>query len=60
VIETSANRLSSNMRKREGALNRIVAYISITKFPTNSEMVEHVLHDLFSDDQTIEVAREAV
>ncbi|MDR2779352.1 MAG: chromosomal replication initiator protein DnaA [Puniceicoccales bacterium] len=60
IIETLANKVSRNVRKLEGALNRIASYVSITKAPINSELVEHILHDLFFEEQTIEVTLEAV
>ncbi|MDR3144325.1 MAG: chromosomal replication initiator protein DnaA [Puniceicoccales bacterium] len=60
VIERLANKVSSNVRKLEGALNRIASYVSITKAPVNSELVEHILHDLFSEEQTVEVTIESI
>ncbi|MDR0693204.1 MAG: chromosomal replication initiator protein DnaA [Puniceicoccales bacterium] len=60
IIETLANRVSSNVRKLEGALNRIASYLSITKAPINSELVEHILHDLFFEEKAIEITVEAV
>ncbi|MDR1401871.1 MAG: chromosomal replication initiator protein DnaA [Puniceicoccales bacterium] len=59
VIEKLANKVSRNVRKLEGALNRIASYVSITKAPINSELAEHILHDLFSEE-AIEITIESV
>ncbi|MDR1413786.1 MAG: chromosomal replication initiator protein DnaA [Puniceicoccales bacterium] len=60
VIERLANKVSRNVRKLEGALNRIASYISITKTLVNSELVDHILHDLFSEEQAIEITIEFI
>ncbi|MDR1433212.1 MAG: chromosomal replication initiator protein DnaA [Puniceicoccales bacterium] len=60
VIDRLANKVSRNVRKLEGALNRIASYVSITKTPINSELVEHVLHDLFSEEQAAEITVESI
>jgi chromosomal replication initiator protein len=60
VIERLANKVSRNVRKLEGALNRIASYISVTKTPVNSELMEHILHDLFVEEQSVEVTMEAI
>jgi chromosomal replication initiator protein len=60
VIERLANKVSRNVRKLEGALNRIASYISVTKTPINSELIEHILHDLFMEEQSVEVTMEAI
>jgi chromosomal replication initiator protein len=60
VIEKLATKVSRNVRKLEGALNRIASYVSLTKVPINSELLEHILHDLFSEEQTTEISVELV
>jgi chromosomal replication initiator protein len=60
VIEKLANRVSRNVRKLEGALNRIAGYLAITNVPINSELLDHILHDLFSEEQAFEITIETV
>ncbi|MDR2737653.1 MAG: chromosomal replication initiator protein DnaA [Puniceicoccales bacterium] len=60
VVETLANKVSSNVRKLEGALNRIANYAAITRTEITVELVEHILRDLFSDEQVTEVTMELI
>lgn len=55
VIECLANRVSSNVRKLEGALTRLASYSSLTHAPINTEAVEHLLHDLFHEESAVQV-----
>ena len=59
VIELLANKVSRNVRKLEGALTRIASYVSITHAPVNTDLVSHILRDLF-DEENIEITVEAV
>ncbi|MDR1255585.1 MAG: chromosomal replication initiator protein DnaA [Puniceicoccales bacterium] len=60
VVECLANRVSSNVRKLEGALTRLASYYSLTRAPINIEAVEHLLHDLFREEAVIQVSTEHV
>lgn len=42
-----AERVTSNIRELEGALNRVIAYSEINKLPINVELVEKVLAETF-------------
>jgi chromosomal replication initiator protein len=42
-----AERVTSNIRELEGALNRVIAYSQINKLPLNVELVEKVLAETF-------------
>ncbi|MCB2053482.1 MAG: chromosomal replication initiator protein DnaA [Geminicoccaceae bacterium] len=46
VIEFLADRITSNVRELEGALNRIVHQASLTSRPVTIEMAQEVLRDL--------------
>ena len=59
VIELLANKVSRNVRKLEGALTRIASYVSITHAPVNTDLVSHILRDLF-DEENIEITVETV
>jgi chromosomal replication initiator protein len=56
VIECLANRVSSNVRKLEGALTRLASYSSLTHAPINIEAAEHLLHDLFHEESSMQVS----
>ncbi|MDR3273878.1 MAG: chromosomal replication initiator protein DnaA [Puniceicoccales bacterium] len=60
VIECLANRVSTNVRKLEGALTRLASYSSLTQAPINIEAVEHLLHDLFHEEASTQVSIEHV
>lgn len=60
VIEYLANRVSSNVRKLEGALTRLASYSSLTHAPINTEAVEHLLHDLFHEEIATQITIERV
>lgn len=60
VIERLAIKVSKNVRKLEGALNRIASYISITKTPINVDLIDHILSDLFSEAQTREITLDLI
>ena len=46
VLEFLAQRITSNIRELEGALNRVVAYASFIGRPISLEMTQEVLRDL--------------
>jgi chromosomal replication initiator protein len=46
VLEFLAQRIVSNVRELEGALNRVVAYASFVGRPISLEMAQDVLRDL--------------
>ncbi|MDR2436064.1 MAG: chromosomal replication initiator protein DnaA [Puniceicoccales bacterium] len=56
VIECLANRVSSNVRKLEGALTRLASYSSLTRAPINIEAAEHLLHDIFHEESSVQVS----
>jgi chromosomal replication initiator protein len=56
VIECLANRVSSNVRKLEGALTRLASYSSLTHAPINIEAAEHLLHDLFHEESSVQIS----
>ncbi len=60
VIEYLANRVSSNVRKLEGALTRLASYSSLTRTPINTEATEHLLHDLFHEESSAQVTIERI
>ncbi len=60
VIEYLANRVSSNVRKLEGALTRLASYSSLTHAPINTEAVEHLLHDLFHEETATQISIERI
>jgi chromosomal replication initiator protein len=60
VIETLANKVSRNVRKLEGALNRIASYAAITNANINSDLIGHILRDLFAEEQATEIAIETI
>jgi chromosomal replication initiator protein len=60
VIECLATRVSSNVRKLEGALTRLANYSSLTSAPINVEVLEHLLHDLFNEKVATQVSIENV
>lgn len=60
VIEYLANRVSSNVRKLEGALTRLAIYSSLTHAPINTEAVEHLLHDLFHEETATQISIERI
>jgi chromosomal replication initiator protein len=48
VIVYIADRIASNIRELEGALNRVIAYASLTKNEINEELAAEALKDMFS------------
>jgi chromosomal replication initiator protein len=60
VIECLATRVSSNVRRLEGALIRLASYSALTNAPINVEIVEHLLHDLFNEEVVSQISIEHV
>ena len=48
VMEFIARRAQSNIRELEGALNKVIAYGSMTRQPMELELAEHALQDIVS------------
>ena len=46
ILSVIANKVSSNVRELEGALNKIVAYSSLTHSPITIELTEKALNDI--------------
>jgi len=46
ILSVIANKVDSNIRELEGALNKIVAYASLTHSPITIEMAEKALNDI--------------
>ena len=51
ILEFLAQRIDSNIRVLEGALNRVIAYSSFVKKPLTIEMAQEVLKDLIRASQ---------
>ena len=51
ILEFLAQRIDSNIRVLEGALNRVIAYSSFVKKPLTTEMAQDVLKDLIRASQ---------
>lgn len=54
VLETIAQRMQSNIRELEGALNRIVAYAYLRDLPLNAELVDSALADLIPEPHAMQ------
>ncbi len=55
VFEFIATKIKSNIRELEGALNRVVAYASLTKKEVDITLVNEALKDIFSSAQARKV-----
>lgn len=53
VLEFIASRIQSNIRELEGALNRVVAFSSLTSRPISLSTAEEVLQNIFSQEDKI-------
>ncbi len=53
VLEFIASRIQSNITELEGALNRVVAFSSLTSRPINLSTAEEVLQNIFSQEDKI-------
>jgi chromosomal replication initiator protein len=51
VLDMLAGRIMSNVRELEGALNRLIAYASLSDTPITPEFAEEVLADMFRASQ---------
>ncbi|MFC1936631.1 chromosomal replication initiator protein DnaA [Chloroflexota bacterium] len=54
ILEAIAQRMQSNIRELEGALNRIVAYADLRGIPLNAEMVDNALADMLPRRRELE------
>jgi len=54
VLETIAQRMQSNIRELEGALNRIIAYAYLRGIPLTTDVVDSALADLAPEPQQLE------
>jgi len=55
VIEYIAENIVSNIRELEGALNRVVAYASLTNSPLSLDLAKECLKQLISNNKTKEI-----
>src|SRR3546814_13846997 len=56
VIEFLARRVTSNIRELEGALNRVVAYATLTRKPVDLDFTREVLADVLrANDRKITI-----
>jgi chromosomal replication initiator protein len=54
VLEAIAERMQSNIRELEGALNRMVAYAYLRDVPLTADLVDTALADMLPEPQTLE------
>lgn len=52
VFDFIATKIKSNIRELEGALNRVIAYASLTKKNVDIELVNEALKDIFASSQS--------
>ena len=52
VIFFIADKIKSNVRKLEGALNRVIAYSSLKEIPITMPMVEDILQEIISGEES--------
>jgi chromosomal replication initiator protein len=57
ILEAIAQRMQSNIRELEGALNRIVAYADLRGIPLTAELVDSALADLMPKHRDLEPQR---
>jgi chromosomal replication initiator protein len=55
IMSYIAEIIPSNIRKLEGALNRVIAYASITNFDLSRDIAEEALKDIISGDANREI-----
>ncbi len=55
-----ASNIKSNVRKLEGALSRLTAYISLMKTPLNLEIAEAILSDMISSEESKKITLEDI
>ena len=53
ILSVIANKVDSNIRELEGALNKIVAYASLTHSPITIEMAEKALNDIILQKEKV-------
>jgi len=57
LLETIAQRVKSNIRELEGALNRVLAMSDLSGVPLTMELVERTLSDLLPPDREINIPK---
>jgi chromosomal replication initiator protein len=57
VMEFIARRAQSNIRELEGALNKVIAYASMTRQAVSLDLAEHALQDIVSRRSELSVAQ---
>ena len=55
VLEYIGSHISTNIRELEGALIRVTAFASLNKQEVDTQLAEHVLKDLITDDGAHEI-----
>jgi chromosomal replication initiator protein len=60
VLEFLAQRVSTNVRRLEGALTRIASYASLTKAVIDVPTVNRLLRDIFQEEKQIQVPLEVI
>jgi chromosomal replication initiator protein len=60
VLEFLAQRVSTNVRRLEGALTRIASYASLTKATIDVPTVNRLLRDIFQEEKQIQVPLEVI
>lgn len=55
VLEAIAQRMQSNIRELEGAMNRIVAYADLRGIPLNVDLVDSALADLIPQHHKLDI-----
>ncbi|MDR0728197.1 MAG: chromosomal replication initiator protein DnaA [Puniceicoccales bacterium] len=60
VLEFLAQRVSTNVRRLEGALTRIASYAALTKATVDVPTLSRLLRDIFQEDKQIQVPLEYI
>ncbi|MDR3143318.1 MAG: chromosomal replication initiator protein DnaA [Puniceicoccales bacterium] len=60
VLEFLAQRVSTNVRRLEGALTRIASYASLTKAAVDVPTLSRLLRDIFQEEKQIQVPLEFI
>lgn len=57
VLDVIANKVQSNIRELEGALNRVVAHATLMRTPLTVTMAQEVLSEVLGQPTTIDIAQ---